>query len=415
MNRLINYLIISLIIFPVCKVFTQSTSTYTRYGIGDILYSYSARTLSMGHSGSALINSDYVEILNPASWSGLSRTRIEFSFIYNGILISDNTDSRYYGDGDFKGFTFAFPISEEKGIGAALGIVPYSRANYLIVQNVVDKEAGNYTATYEGKGGLSKIFIGGSYKILYDFIIGATLDYYFGNMRYNSKIEFENTTLFPAEYELRYGSSGFGTNLGLISPDISGIFNSESISDFRLSFVSNIISELSTDSSLITTSSSIVDSIGSGETTMKVPTRFNVGAGIVFNNRYQLAVDYFYQPWSEFTLDSETQKNLKDVHKISLGFEYRPLREIGLSYWEQIMLRAGLSYEMSQYIFYGNDINQYSAFAGFSLPLSEENTFDFAFEYSIRGTKEDNLLQENFFRINFGISFGDIWFQRYEK
>ena len=43
--------------------FAQRTSTYTRYGVGDIYYSYSARTLSMGHSGTAMINTDYVEIL----------------------------------------------------------------------------------------------------------------------------------------------------------------------------------------------------------------------------------------------------------------------------------------------------------------------------------------------------------------
>jgi hypothetical protein len=86
-----------------------------------------------------------------------------------------------------------------------------------------------------------------------------------------------------------------------------------------------------------------------------------------------------------------------------------------MSYWEQIMLRFGLSYEESQYTYFGNDINQYSVFGGFSLPLSYENTIDFGVEYSIRGTTEANLLKENFLRINLGLSFGDIWFQRYEK
>ncbi len=79
------------------------------------------------------------------------------------------------------------------------------------------------------------------------------------------------------------------------------------------------------------------------------------------------------------------------------------------------MLRAGLSYEMSQYEFNGYNLNQYSVFGGFALPLSPENTLDVGFEYSMRGTKENDLLQENFLRIDFGISFGDIWFIRYEK
>ena len=63
----------------------QNTSTYTRYGIGDIFYGYSARTMALSFSGSAMLNSDYVEILNPASWSALTRTRIEFSFSYDQL------------------------------------------------------------------------------------------------------------------------------------------------------------------------------------------------------------------------------------------------------------------------------------------------------------------------------------------
>lgn len=412
-----SYLILFIFLILCFQLSAQSTSTYTRYGVGDIYYSYSARTLSMGHSGSALINKDYVEVLNPASWSALSRTRIEFSFIYNGILLSNSSETKYYGEGDFKGFTFAFPVSKENGIGVAMGIVPYSRSNYLIVQKGLDEgsNVGGYTATYEGKGGLSKIFVGGSVIVPADFVLGGTFEYYFGNLRYNSKIEFENTQVFPSQYELRYGPTGFGTTLGLISPNLSGILNSESISDVRLSLSTNLISKLNVDTSLITRSSSIIDSIGSGETNMEVPYRIIAGLGITFSEKYFFVLDYFFQPWTEFKLNNIKQKNLKDMHKVSAGFEYRPKKQIGASYWEQIMLRAGLSYEISQYTFNGTDINQYSAFAGFSLPLSPENTFDFGFEYSIRGTTDNNLLKENFFRFNLGISFGDIWFLRYEK
>ncbi len=139
----------------------QNTSTYTRYGIGDLYYGYSARTISMGHSGSAMLNSDYVEILNPASWSALSRVRIELNFSYDELKLSNSKETKYYGDGIFKGFTFAFPVSEIHKIGVAFGLVPYSRINYEVTQNVQDESiSGNYKSTYLGSGGLSRIFIG---------------------------------------------------------------------------------------------------------------------------------------------------------------------------------------------------------------------------------------------------------------
>ena len=155
----------------------QRTSTYTRYGVGDIYYSYSARTLSMGHTGTAMINSDYVEILNPASWSYLSRVRLELSFAYDELRLSNSNDTKYYGDGIFKGVTFGFPISEVNKIGLAFGVVPYSRINYEVSENIIDSVTGNYNTTYLGKGGLSKIFIGSSFQLPGEFLIGATLEY----------------------------------------------------------------------------------------------------------------------------------------------------------------------------------------------------------------------------------------------
>ncbi|MBE0571656.1 MAG: hypothetical protein IH618_08950 [Ignavibacteriaceae bacterium] len=413
-QNLIKYCLLILILMSGIS-FAQKTSTYTRYGVGDIYYSYSARTLSMGHTGTAMINSDYVEILNPASWSSLSRVRLEMSFAYDELKLSNANDTKYYGDGLFKGVTFGFPISEVNKISLAFGVVPYSRINYEVTENVIDTLAGNYNSTYLGKGGLSKIFIGSSFQLPGEFLIGATLEYYFGNIKYTSKLAFENTTYFPSEYELNFAPKGFGTTIGLITPDLSGLLKSDAISNLRLGLSTNIVGKLNTDSSFVSRSSSIVDSISTGETKMEVPMRLNAGLHITFVNVYNLALDYFYQPWTEFKLSKINQSNLSDVHRISLGFEYRPQRVPGVTFWEQIMFRAGLSYEMSQYNFNGNELKQYSVFGGFALPLSPENTVDLGFEYSVRGTKEDNLLEENFLRINFGISFGDIWFIRYDK
>ena len=393
----------------------QRTSTHTRYGVGDIYYSYSARTLSMGHSGTAMLNSDYVEVLNPASWSSLSKVRFELSFAYDELRLSNSGETKYYGDGLFKGVTFGFPISEVHRIALAFGVVPYSRINYEVSENIIDSVTGNYNTTYLGKGGLSKIFIGSTYQLPGELLIGATLEYYFGNIKYNSKLAFENTSYFPSEYELNYAPKGLGTTIGLITPDLSGLLDSSLISNLRLGLSTNIVGKLNTDTSFVSTSSSLVDTISTGKTKMEVPLRLNLGLHITFVNVYNIAVDYFYQPWTEFKLSEINQSNLSDVHRISLGFEYRPQRVPGVSFWEQIMFRAGLSYEMSQYNFNGNELKQYSVFGGFALPLSPENTVDLGFEYSVRGTKEDNLLEENFLRINFGVSFGDIWFIRYDK
>ena len=395
--------------------FAQNTSTYTRYGIGDLFYGYSARTMALSYSGSAMLNSDYVEIINPASWSALTRTRIEFSFSYDELKLSSDSESRYYGDGLFRGFTFAFPVSMENGIAVALGIVPYSRINYESVQYVQDDTTGNYIQTYDGVGGLSRIFLGGTTNLPYDFILGATLDYYFGNLNYYSSVEFIGSSSFPSEYQLQFGPTGFGTTVGVITPDFSQLFDSSSVTNLRFGISANWIGDLDTDTTFVSRSSTIVDSLYFGKTEMVVPLRLNAGVHITFNNVYNFALDYFYQKWTDFKLSGVNELNLNDVNKFSLGFEYRPQYSMSMNFLEQMMWRAGVSYEISQYEFNGDELHQISASGGFSIPISPENTFDIGVEYAIRGSKENDLLLENFFRIDLGISFGDIWFTRYEK
>ena len=115
--------------------FAQSSSSYSRIGLGDIEYSYSSRRLGMGQLGVSVADADFINTLNPAGWYLLSKTRVEFGINYNGLFISDDNTKRYSGEAEFSGFTFAFPVSTDYGIGAALGFIPFSNVSYLSVQN----------------------------------------------------------------------------------------------------------------------------------------------------------------------------------------------------------------------------------------------------------------------------------------
>ncbi len=398
-------------------LFSQSSSSYTRYGIGDINYTYSARSLGFAHTGVATFNQGFVELLNPASWSALKLTRIEFSLVLNGVQLNGNSNSALYTDADFKGFTFAFPISKKFGIGFASGLLPYSRISYKVVQSNTDNEtpSGNYTETYEGDGGLSRLFMGASVKLPLDWNFGATLEYYFGKRTYSSAIEFDDNSFLPSEYELDYRSTGFGTTVGLISQNFASLFNSESISNLRIGVSVNLLSDLETDTSLTINPTNRADTVFSGITQMSVPMRITTGITLQFSNVYSFNLDYIYQPWSEFSLGGVNSSYLRDVNKIGFAFEYKPVLAIRKTGWELIALRAGLSYEQTQYIINGTGINQFSVFAGLSLPLGFGDSIDLGLEYSKRGTTEANLIQENFFKINIGISFGELWFQRVQK
>lgn len=392
---------------------SQSNSSYTRFGIGDLDHTTSARKIAIGQLGISVIDDNSISTLNPASWFKMKGTRFGVDIAYNGLIITDNNESSFYSETEFKGFTFGFPVSEDYGIGFAMGLIPYSRISYKASEFISANEP--YTVNYEGKGGLSEIFIGTSVLLPANIAFGATLDYYFGNLSYITSLNFVDQTRYPAEFEKLNKATGFGTTLGILSPDLSGIFGENSaITNLKIGSAIKLIPEMDVDTLYISRSSSIEDTLFSAKTTMHIPYRITTGLSFNFSSNYLITLDYAFQPWSEYKFGGQTQSVLRDLHKISTGFEYKPGQVPGASNWEQIIWRAGLSYEKTQYLIKNQGIDQYSVFGGFSFPLGIENSIDIAVQYSLRGTEDSGLLKENIIKLNLGISFGEIWFLRFD-
>ncbi|MFN3872620.1 MAG: hypothetical protein ACK4R9_06435 [Ignavibacterium sp.] len=410
-----NFLLIFILLTSLS--YAQSSSPYTRYGIGDLKYSFSARQQGMGQLGVSLLDKAHISTTNPASWSDFNRTRIEFGLAYNGVSISNNINSYYTAETEIEGFTFGFPVSSEYGIGIAAGLIPYSRISYKAVQNYQSSDTliSDYSINYEGKGGLSKLFIGSSYRLPFNFSIGATLDYYFGNLNYYSTLKFKNEDNYTAEYNLSYRPTGFGTTIGFISSNLNEILKTEFLSDVRLGGSINYISKLDTDTILTTTSSILVDTIAQSRTKIEIPLRINLGLSFIIGKNYLVTIDYSSQNFNDYKIAGNKINELRDGFKFSTGFEFLPTTQLGMTFWERVNWRFGLSYEKTPYYFRNTGIDQFSVSSGLTFPLGSDNSIDLALQYSLRGTTENNLLKENFIKLNLGISFGELWFLTYEK
>lgn len=414
-----NNLLLSLILlFSIHNLNAQSSSVYSRFGVGDIELGYSPKMIAIGELGITQLDPDHLVVSNPASWSALTKTRIEFSFGYRGVLISDANQSNYTSETDFKGFTIGFPVSKANGIGVVAGLVPYSRVSYKALEynKFEDESFPSYKVMYEGKGGISKIFLGSSVNLPLGLSAGATLDYYFGNQNYLSTVEFDDSKLnINTIYENNRRATGFGTTLGLISSNLATDLKLDFFSDLRFGVSFNYLGKLNTDSIYTATSQFLLDTIAIAETEMRIPARFNGGISFAFAESYNVSLDFMFQPMSKFSFNNQSEANLRDANKFSAAFEYRPKRTIGMTTWEQIVWRFGLSYEQTQYIFNGQGINQYSVFGGMSYPLGVDNSIDLAVQYLAKGTTENNLINENSIRVYLGVSFGELWFLNFEK
>jgi len=396
--------------------FAGGGSLYTRWGIGNLQVDYSARKLGLGGSGIALVDYTYLNTLNPAGWYKLNQTRIAAGINFSGLNISDGTNDAFYTDGSVTGFTMGFPIQRDYGLTLVAGLVPYSNVEYEVVDQRTDPIGGDYSMNLSGTGGLSKIFVGSSVILPFDIAFGAAFELYTGKIEFNSSIDFPaDNTNRDALYTKAYKYEGTGANFGLLSGNLSDLIGIEEVTDLRLALTYNLATNLDTDTSLTSNSSIGETVINSALVNTHIPERLGVGLSFQYNRDYLFLIDYIYQPWSNYKMNGLTSTKMKDMQRYSFGFEYQNHDRRIRSYWDEIRWRGGLSYEETQYIMNGEDINQFSIHAGFSLPFGFGNTVDFGFQYGFRGTTDSNLLKENIFNFSVSLSMGEFWFVRQER
>ncbi|MFA3782073.1 hypothetical protein ABRY23_03295 [Melioribacteraceae bacterium 4301-Me] len=394
-------------------------SIYTRYGIGDLKFSLTARRLAFGEGGIALADFDYVNSFNPASFYQMRMTRIETGLDINGFAISNNSTNVFYNQVYFSGFKFGIPIDKDYGISLVMGMEPYSRVNYEITENDSSSLVDPYKVTYKGTGGLSKVYFGLSYKLPFDIAIGSSFEYYTGKIQHQSNAEFQSTSSFRnAYFNKDYIFTGVGFTFGLLTGNLSHLVGINAITDLRFGFsYSNSVNiptdTVSTSSTTINSATALSYDDGYGQT--HIPERLGIGASLKFKDSYLIILDYFYQPWSKYKFQNKTSNFYKDLNRFSIGLEYKKDPTKYNSFWEQVSVRGGLSYEQTQYTFYGANINETSIYFGFSAPIGFENTIDFAFQFGKRGTTENNLLSENIYRFSLTFNFGELWFIRLNR
>lgn len=413
--RIKNYIIILLLIIPF-EIFSSGGSIYSRFGLGDFYYSISARRLGLGDLGIAVNDFDYLNNLNPASWSNLRLTRAETGVIYKGTNISSSSNSVFHSQTIFSGIMLGFPIEHDLGIALTGGVIPYSNVNYDIMGEETDPLVGTYKANYQGDGGLSKVFFGLSYRLPFNLSLGASFDYYTGQIKYTTAIDFPTDASYrDASYIKDYSHYGAGFTVGLISNNFAEIIGLENLSDIRIGVTYSSSVNLHTDTT--NTSKTIIGDLisSSGTLTTELPYRFGIGLSFKLNNGYNFLLDYLHQPMSNFSSNNFNLNELRDFNKYSLGFEYRNPESRSQSFWEHVMYRGGLSFEQTQYSINGEGIDQISLFAGLSIPLGFDNTMDLALQIGKRGTTDNNLLSENIYKFSITFSIGELWFIRTDR
>jgi hypothetical protein len=408
-NRFSFLMFLAIFLPTLAAAQTGSLSPYSRYGIGDLHAEGFTYQTAMGGAGSATGSSFYINYLNPASYVHDTVTIFEFGLRGEYATYKTSDQSVSTSSGNFSHFCLAFPVKKFHW-SASLGIAPVSSVGYDLnlyenVQNI-----GTVRNSYQGDGGLSRFFMGHGFRITKNLSAGVNVSYLFGTIENTKSVEFPfGSHYFNTKYINTVTVNDFYLNYGLmyqinlkknkrLSLGISGAPDTKT-SATNYEYYYNYINigglEIVKDSVLKNLKER-------GDLVMPAYIRF--GATLFVQGKWSASADFNFQQWENFR-NFGKKDSLSNSFSFHAGGEYR---------LEKLIVRAGGKFRKNYLELRNTPINEYGVSAGIGLvklfPKRPASTLNFAIEYLHRGTTDNGLLEENYFRFHVGLTLADIWF-----
>ncbi len=389
-------------------------SGYSRYGIGDIRYSFSDISAGMGNANIAVFSTNNLNQFNPATWSTLSRTRYSIGFKYEGYNTTDDVHSVYLSGTRFDGVMIGIPIYTPSGIVFGMGFTPYSTINYN-VSSTSSFDNLLYKVSQTGDGGISEGQIGASWIPTTDFSIGAKLSYYFGSMRHTTSQSFNSSDYSDAEETRSMISHGLGGTLGIIYTGLGRSLKLDSTRIISLGLVTSFGTNLTTREeqyyAYTSNSQSVItrDTTISDDSQLRLPLRLGIGASYRTPD-FLVATDFLFQQWSHLQNFGAIAGEFRDSYRFSVGGELFARREGSATFFQRIAYRAGMFVDASYFKINGESINELGVTGGLGLPIIGETRLNVAAEYSFRGTTNLGLQKDKILRLSFTLSGSERWF-----
>lgn len=412
-----------------------TASPYSFYGIGSLKFKGTVENQSMGGL-SIYTDSIHVNLRNPASYGGLNlqSTDNEARLIkftvggsYSSLSLKTNESSDKTSTSTFDYLALSIPVGK---FGFGFGILPFTSVGYKLENNATN---GDILNRYSGEGGVNKVFFGLGYQLTKDLSIGVNADYNFGNIQ-NKAIEFlynnEGELLqYQSRQEDRSDLSGLNYNFGISYKKmfndlefVSGITyapESDLSSENQREFATIVFDpDTGTDFPVnIIDGNDELEEEGLKDTDLTLPSRFSFGAGIGKPRKWFVGVEYVTQNTADFSnplLDnSNNSSNFEDASTVSFGGFYIPDYNSLTSYFKRVVYRGGVRFDNTGLNVNGESINEFGISFGVGLPVGYTfSNANIGFEIGRRGTKNQNLVQENFFNINVSLSLNQRWFKK---
>lgn len=406
-----------------------TNSPYSQYGLG--VLSDQSQGFNRGMNGLAygLRNGTQVNFLNPASYSSIDSLTMIFdaglslqltNFNENGTKVNARNANFEYVVASFR----LFPH-----LGLSAGVVPFTNIgyNYSTTTNI-GSSSTTTVQQCEGSGGLHQAYLGAGWNPFAGLSIGVNGSFLWGN--YDRQITVSSSDSYVNTITKKYSASirSYKVDFGVQWEQSLGK------QDFVvLGGTVGLGHKLGADPSVSITNTNTVTGVSQSTSNsinngLELPMTFGGGISYRHANKWLLGADFSLQKWGDVAfpeIDSNTQqyvlKNgvLRDRQKFTVGGEWIPNEYDSHNFLKRVHYRVGASYATPYFNVGGLEgPKELSVSAGFGIPIFNQWTSPRVSLLNISAqwvhSSAKDLITENTFRINVGMTFNERWFQKWK-
>ncbi len=393
-------------------------SPFTNLTIGEPYGNALIHTQGMAGVGVAHPQDLFLNNQNPALLVYNRVTVFQGGIIGERRTLRNDTASERSTGGNLNYLATAFPVVERKWT-TSFGLMPYTNLRYKIHYiDIVQGSSDSVTVSEEGSGGLTQFYWSNGVRLHRNLAVGVKAAYIFSsvlNTYTNQLVSSDQPVNYPVSVEEKLYVRDFAFSAGL-SYSLDSLFRQNR---HRLSF--GLVYDLETDLStaqryrIYRRGSGGVpidtDTLYSSSGSLFIPQALTAGLSISRINKWTLAAEVKMQDWTAFRNPAGTNDDLGQAWRAALGWEYTP-DIFSSNYFKRVMYRAGVHMEQLPFTRNNNAVKDIGINFGFSLPagVTGRSSVDMAFTVGKRGDRSQNVLEENYFKIYFGVTFNDRWF-----
>jgi hypothetical protein len=398
-------------------------SPYSQYGVGALADVSQSMNRGMNGVGLALQEGNHVNTLNPASYAGVDSLTMLFDAAVT-LQATNYKEGSTKQNGSMASLEYVVgSFRARKGVGMAFGVRPFSSVGYSYSSATsLTNSTGSIAESYSGSGGLHEVFLGVGWQVIKPLSVGANLGYLWGDLNRsvtssggsNVNTLLKTYTVSVSNYKLEVGAQWK-----------QPIGRRDRLS---LGATVGIGHQLKADPEM---SICIVNTTGTRDTTtfkvkdgLKLPMTYGVGAAYNHKGRLTLAADFTLEKWGSvdfpaFNMQTNqyvlTSGLLKDRTKVNVGMDWLPTTNVlNRNYLSHVHYRMGAGLATPYYKIGGQDgPKELSVSAGLGIPvLTGRSLVNVSFQWARTSAKD--LITENSFRLNIGVTFNERWFAKWK-